>query len=205
VDVPESPIRPTDWTVVPVTPERLDDVVTLFGPNGANSGCWCMWWRMPHKDWTALGKDGRRAAFTDVARSRAPVGLLGYAGDQPAGWAAVAPRSAYPRVLRSRTLGPADETEPGVWSVNCFFINRYHRRTGLGGALLAAAVDYAAEQGAGALEGYPVDTATGKRSSGDLYTGTVSQFTRAGFTEHARPPTGSRVIMRHPLASPSTT
>jgi hypothetical protein len=24
----------------PVTPERFDDVAALFGPNGANSGCW---------------------------------------------------------------------------------------------------------------------------------------------------------------------
>ena len=29
-----------------LTPERWDDLVTLFGSNGACGGCWCMWWRI---------------------------------------------------------------------------------------------------------------------------------------------------------------
>jgi hypothetical protein len=39
-----------------------------------------------------------------------------------------------------------------------------------------------------------------RRSSGDLYTGTVPPFARAGFVEYRRPPTGSRVVMRRPAA-----
>ena len=29
----------------PLTPETWGDLETLFGPRGAYSGCWCMWWR----------------------------------------------------------------------------------------------------------------------------------------------------------------
>lgn len=32
--------------VHPVTPERWDDLVRLFGANGAYANCWCMWWRV---------------------------------------------------------------------------------------------------------------------------------------------------------------
>jgi len=29
----------------PVTLKQWPDLQELFGPNGADSGCWCMWWR----------------------------------------------------------------------------------------------------------------------------------------------------------------
>jgi hypothetical protein len=65
------------------------------------------------------------------------------------------------------------------------------------GALLDAAVGYARGEGAAVLEGYPVDTAAGRMpAAAELYTGTVDLFTRAGFTEHAHPATGRRVVMR---------
>ncbi|MFP5220586.1 MAG: hypothetical protein ACLGIG_12820 [Actinomycetes bacterium] len=44
----------------PVTADRWDDLVTLFGPSGAYSGCWCTWWRLGAAEWTAAGTDGRR-------------------------------------------------------------------------------------------------------------------------------------------------
>ncbi len=183
-------------TIAPVDSARLPDVEALFGPNGANSGCWCMWFRLPAKDWTANGNAGNRAAFTAAVSSGEPVGLLAYLDGEPVGWTAVAPRPAYRRLLRSPTLRPDDPDNPAVWSVTCFFINRYRRRSGIAGALLAAAVDYAGRGGARTVEGYPADTGSGRRSSGDLYTGTVPLFARAGFVEYRRPPTGGRTVMR---------
>jgi GNAT superfamily N-acetyltransferase len=99
-------------------------------------------------------------------------------------------------VLRSPALRPADPADPGVWSVPCFFVKRGHRGAGAAGALLDAAVTHARTQGASAVEGYPVDTGVGSRApAAELYTGTVSLFTRAGFTVHRRPPTGRRIVM----------
>ncbi|MFD1150327.1 hypothetical protein [Saccharothrix hoggarensis] len=47
--------------------------------------------------------------------------------------------------------------------------------------LLEHAVRFAREHGARAVEGYPVERGGAKKSSGDLYHGTVGMFTDAGF------------------------
>jgi GNAT superfamily N-acetyltransferase len=176
----------------PLTADAWPDLCALFGRNGANSGCWCMWWRVSANEWAA-GNDANREGFHDVVDTGEPTGLLAYDDGVPVGWCAVAPRSAYPRILRSPHLKPTDQDEPGVWSVTCFFVKRSHRRQGLRAALLDAAVDYAGRMGATMVEGYPVDTR--ERPSGDLFTGTVDLFLRSGFFEHlARG--GRRVVMR---------
>ena len=190
-------------SIEPLNVQRWDDLVTLFGRGGANSGCWCMWWRLRAKDWSAgagaAAHDpvhGNKAAFEAVVATGAPTGLLAYDDEAPVGWCAVAPRSAYPRLLRSTTIAPLDPDEPGGWSVSCFFIKRSHRARGLGHTLLAAAVEWATEHGASVIEGYPVETDGVRRTSGDYFTGTVSQFRQAGFEREARSSSGSRVVMR---------
>lgn len=113
-------------SIEPLDRTRWDDLVTLFGRGGASSGCWCMWWRLRAKDWSAgagtAARDpvcGNKAAFEAVVADGEPTGLLAYDDGVPVGWCAVAPRSAYPRLLRSTTIGPLDPDEPGVWSVSC--------------------------------------------------------------------------------------
>jgi len=177
--------------------DRWDDLVTLFGPSGAYSGCWCMWWRVSAREFSANGNAGNRAEFRRLVDAGEPVGLLGYHGAEPVGWCAVAPRQAYQRIQRSPTLKPDRPDGAGVWSVPCFFIRRDHRGGGVTGALLSAAVRYASDQGATIVEGYPVDTTAGRSPSAtELYTDTVGLFTRAGFTVHKRPASGRRVVMR---------
>lgn len=190
----------SDIQVRRVGADQWTDLERLFGPSGAYSGCWCMWFRISGREFSRNGNAGNRAALADLVAAGEPVGLLGYAGDEPVGWAAVAPRSAYPRVLRSPALRPTDPAEPGVWSVPCFFVRRDRRRTGLAAALLDGAVREARDRGAAALEGYPVDTAAGgKPPAAELFTGTVPLFERAGFTMCHRPNTGRRMVMRRAL------
>ena len=92
--------------------------------------------------------------------------------------------------------------EPGAWWVTCFAIESHHRRSGVGSALLEGAVTFARDQGATAVEGYPVDVTalTAARVSGSaLYTGTMAMFLAAGFSEVARTfPT--RPVMRLPTS-----
>jgi GNAT superfamily N-acetyltransferase len=180
-------------SIAPLEAARWPDLAALFGRNGANSGCWCMWWRVPAKEW-GLGNDHNRSAFHEIVASGDPTGLLAYDGQAAVGWCAVGPRAAYPRILRSPHLKPTDPDEPGVWCLNCFFIKRTHRRAGVARELIDAAVGYAADQGAHVLEAYPVDT-RGGNTSGDLFTGTVDQFLAAGFGEHAVHG-GRRIVMR---------
>ena len=181
----------------PVDAGRWDDLTALFGPSGAYSGCWCMWWRIPSAEFSRNGNAGNRAALEALVRAGEPVGLIGYSDGEPVGWCTVAPRPAYTRVLRSPALKPADPAETSVWAVPCFFVRRNRRGDGVAAAMLAAAVTHAAEHGATAIEGYPVDTGTGRvPPAAELYTGTVGLFTKAGFTEQFRPATGRRVVMR---------
>jgi GNAT superfamily N-acetyltransferase len=177
--------------------DRWDDLAALFGPSGAYSGCWCMWWRVSGPEFRSNGNAGNRTAFQGLVDRGEPVGLLAYLGAEPVGWCAVAPRPAYRRILRSPALKPDRPDDASVWSVTCFYIGRRHRRTGVAGALLDAALRHAGEQGAATVEGYPVDTTAGPRpAAAELYTGTVGLFARAGFTVHKRPTSGRRVVMR---------
>ncbi|HUH06685.1 MAG TPA: GNAT family N-acetyltransferase [Egibacteraceae bacterium] len=183
----------------PVTPEAWDDLAELFGPSGAYSGCWCMWWRVTGRQFSQNGNAGNRAALQALVSGGCEPGLLAYDERRPAGWCAVSPRDQLGRVLRSPTLKPA-EADPGegVWSVSCFYIPRDRRGQGLATALLDAAVAFARSRGATAIEGYPLDPRGQRRPSAELYTGTPSMFARAGFSEVARR-SQARAVMRREL------
>ncbi|PSR24967.1 MAG: hypothetical protein C7B46_20840 [Sulfobacillus benefaciens] len=38
---------------VSLIPERWPDLVSLFGPGGAEDGCWCMWHRETNQEFVA--------------------------------------------------------------------------------------------------------------------------------------------------------
>jgi GNAT superfamily N-acetyltransferase len=102
-------------------------------------------------------------------------------------------------VSGNRALAKVLTEDPGAWWVTCFAVDSRHRRSGVGSALLKAAVEFAREHGATAVEGHPVDVAalSAARVSGSaIYTGTVAMFSAAGFSEIGRTyPT--RPVMRH--------
>lgn len=170
--------------VKPVSAERWDDLLELFGPSGAYSGCWCMWWRLKSKDFEQNGNKGNRAAMQGIAARDKIPGLLGYQDGRPVGWISLGPREVFGRLQRSPLFKPVDE-EP-VWSIVCFFIHREQRNQGVAGQLLDAACDYARSRGASILEAYPIDTKGQNRAQADLFTGTEEMFRKAGFKEAAR-------------------
>ena len=93
--------------VLPATADRWEDLEQLFGPKGACAGCWCMWWRLRRAEWTQGKGQGNRRALRALVRSGEPTGLIAYAGTDPIGWIAVAPREAYPG-LAGTVLVPED-------------------------------------------------------------------------------------------------
>ncbi len=179
-------------TFEPLGPSQWKDLVKLFGPRGACAGCWCMWWRVSAAGYKSLGAEGRRRALRRLAAAGEPPGILAYRDGVAIGWCAVAPRERCVRLERSEVLAPVDDRR--VWSIPCFFVARGHRRAGLTGRLLRAAVAYARRRGARVVEGYPVDAAK-KQPDPFVYTGLASTFRAAGFTEAARR-SESRPIMR---------
>jgi GNAT superfamily N-acetyltransferase len=179
--------------VRPATPDRWSDIVTVFGRRGEDpSWCWCRLFLR-----TAAGaaeapepaENNRDALRREVAGAAIPPGLLAYVDDQPVGWTRVGPRSDFPRVSGNRALARMLTEDAGVWWVTCFAVDSRHRRAGIGSILLKAAVAFAREHGATAVEGHPVDVTAlrADRVSGSaVFTGTVAMFSAAGFTEVAR-------------------
>jgi GNAT superfamily N-acetyltransferase len=95
-------------------------------------------------------------------------------------------------------MKPVDD-QP-VWSVVCSYVARPYRGQGLQHRLLAAALSWAREQGAGLIEAYPVDKP--ERSHDDfMFFGSRSLYEQAGFREVVRR-SPTRVVMRRHLAPP---
>lgn len=183
--------------VYPLTPERWPDLETLFGKRGATGGCWCMWWRLPRKEFDRQAGEGNKEALKALVAGGEVPGLLAYHNGQPVGWVSVGPRSSFPTLERSRVLKRVDEHP--VWSVVCFFIAKAYRRRGLSVRLLQAAVDYARRNGAEIVEGYPVEPKDGRYPDTFAYTGAADAFRAAGFAEVLRR-SETRPIMRYYLA-----
>ncbi len=160
----------------------------------------------PGESWASVGRDElafRFRAQTDCGRPKAgrTTGLVAYLDGEPVGWCAVEPRTAYPRLLlktrvpwEGRTEDKADDT---VWAVTCFVTRAGFRRRGVSRALARAAVDFARQRGARALEGYPMIPQSEQVITllSELHVGSRGIFEDAGFTEVSRP-TLRRVVMR---------
>jgi GNAT superfamily N-acetyltransferase len=170
-------------TIRPLTPSRWPDLVRLFGANGACAGCWCMWPRRTAAEFRRGKGAGNRRAFRRVVTAGPPPGVLGYVDGVPAGWCAVAPRDAYPRLDRSRVMARVDDE--AVWSVSCFFVGRGFRRRGLSRPLLEGALALARRHGARVVEAYPNDL-DARTADVFVWMGLVETFRAAGFEEVAR-------------------
>jgi GNAT superfamily N-acetyltransferase len=179
------------------------DLAAVFGTRGSASRCWCQRYKLAPREFFAGFPVEERAhrlrEQTDCGRSGAgrTTGLVAFLDDEPVGWCAVEPRRDYPGLVRNQRvpwLGRTeDRADPDVWAVTCVLTRAGFRRRGIGRALVRAAVAFAGEQGAGAVEGYPVTV--NRVLDEELHVGTLGMFSAAGLTEVARP-TPRRAVMR---------
>jgi GNAT superfamily N-acetyltransferase len=184
------------FTWRPVTPERWGELEALFGPSGAYSGCWCMWFRVKRSEWEARcangGSANRQSLHEIVQRGDVP-GILAYADGQPVGWCSVAPREQFPVLDRSPLFKRRDD-EP-IWSIVCFYVARSYRSRGAMAFLVRAAVEYARERGGKIVEAYP-RRSDGRLAAASGYVGLLPAFENAGFVEIAQP-NATRSIVRY--------
>ncbi|MFI7642823.1 GNAT family N-acetyltransferase [Nonomuraea sp. NPDC049400] len=189
-------------TIVPANEASWDDLAAIFGTDAGR--CQCQRFKVVGWIWRDSTQEQRtamRRAQTACGEpdSAATSGLVAYVGDEPAGWVAVEPRTAYPKLRTSRVpwAGRAeDKDDDGVWAVTCFVIRKGYRGRGLTYPLALAAIGFARERGARALEAYPMITQPGKEITwGELHVGARQVFEDAGFEEVSHP-TVRRVVMR---------
>jgi GNAT superfamily N-acetyltransferase len=157
-----------------------------------------MSWRMKRAEFKISKGEKNKRAFKKIVVSGEVPGVIAYAGEEPVGWCALAPRQHYPLLENSRVLARID-AEP-VWSITCFFVAKPYRGKGVTGQLAKAAVAYARQQGARIVEGYPVEPKKGRMPDPFVYTGLVSTFRSAGFVEALRR-SETRPIMRYSISS----
>jgi GNAT superfamily N-acetyltransferase len=198
------PITAAQLTIVPANEASWADLQAVFGTADYPGMCYCQHFKTRDCHWSSLTgreRQDRLRAQTRCGKPQAPAttGLVAYLGQEPVGWVAVEPRTAYPRLLRTRTVWSGrreDNTDDNVWAVTCFVTRKGYRKRGITYALAAAAAGYAREQGARALEAYPMITQPGKEITwGELHVGSRQVFADAGFTEVSHP-SPRRVVMR---------
>lgn len=184
--------------VVPASPERWADIETLFGEKGGYAGCWCMFWRLPRKEFKQKKGAGTKREHKKQLAQGTVTGVIGYVDGQPAGWCSIGPRQAYAALEDSRILKRVDDTP--VWSVVCYFVAKPYRKQNGMLRLLEGAVAYARKQGAVAVEGYPLDMDSPQLSGQKLntyagYMGIASVYQKLGFKQVGRA-SETQLIMR---------
>jgi len=154
--------------VVPANEASWDELRTIFGERGEASRCQCQRYKLrPKESFASFPAEDRADRLREQADCGHPgsgttSGLVAYLDGEPVGWCAVEPRTAYIGLLRNNRVpwvGRAeDKTDDSVWAVTYLFTRAGFRRRGVSRALAHAAVDFARESGARALEGYPTTT-----------------------------------------------
>jgi len=170
--------------VEPLTTATWPALEALFREGGDPHWCWCQYWRLRSKDFAAAHVPELRARLRALADGPEPPGLVAFDGAGPdaraIGWVSLGPREDFERIVRSRVIPTVDDRP--VWSIVCFAVAASARGQGVATSLLEAAVVFAREHGAAAVEAYPVRADSGDGIQADAaFTGTLPMFERAGF------------------------
>jgi GNAT superfamily N-acetyltransferase len=200
-----APVGPDELKVVPANEAAWTDLTAIFS-SGDASRCLCQRYKLLGWFWATTTREERAEMLAertacDTPDAPATSGLVAYLDGEPVAWAAVEPRAAYPRLLESRSPVPwqdreEDPDDPGVWSVTCMLVRGGWRGRGITYLLAKAAIGFARERGATALEAYPMITEPGRRVTwGELHVGARQVFEEAGFAEVSHP-TKRRAVMR---------
>jgi GNAT superfamily N-acetyltransferase len=195
-----------DARIVPANEADCGDLQAVFGARGAAAYCQCQRYKLrPREAFSTFPVEERARRLREQTACGHPdssttSGLVAYLGGEPVGWCTVEPRSAYEGLARNNRVPwegrSEDRSDDTVWAVTCVFARAGHRGRGLAYALARAAVGFARDRGARALEAYPILAAPGQKISWDeIHVGCPSIFAAAGLAEVNRP-TKRRIVMR---------
>ncbi|SDS31016.1 GNAT family N-acetyltransferase [Microlunatus soli] len=187
--------------IVPANHAAAVDLDTIYGSETA-SRCRCQWFKLEKKESLgAIGGEGLRERHLRQTGcghpdGRSTSGLVGYLDEEPVAWVAVEPRPNYPGMLRVYRVPwdgrNEDKTDPSVWAITCLYTRAGYRGRGISTRMAIAAVDFARENGAAAVEAYPI---THGALSYERRVGTPATFGAAGLQE-VHQPSKRRIVMR---------
>ena len=193
--------------IVPANESTFEELQAILGGRGPGHRCQCQRYKLaPGESFGAVPVEVRAERLreqTDCGNpsSDATSGLVAYQDDTPVGWCAIEPRPAYVGLVRTFKVPwegrSEDRSDPGVWALTCVFARVGFRRRGLSRVLAQAAVGFARDRGAHAVEAYPITTT--QVIDEELHVGTCTTFADAGFSEVNRP-TPRRAVMRIDLS-----
>lgn len=198
------PITGQQVRIVPANEASWDDLRAIFGTADYPARCQCQRFKVHGWIWRDSTQPQRSAMLREQTacgdpNAAATSGLVAYVDGQPAGWVAVEPRTAYPKLRTSRVPWSGrheDKDHDGVWAVTCFAVRKGYRGRGLTYHLARATIGFARERGASAIEAYPMITQPGREIAwGEVHVGARQVFEHAGFEEVSHP-TVRRVVMR---------
>lgn len=169
------------------------DIESLFGAKGACGGCWCMWWRLRHRDYENSKGHKNKELLKKLVNENKPLGIIAYENEKPIGWCSISPRKYLIRLETSRIFKPLD-TVP-VWSITCLYVNKDYRNKGLSGQLINWASEYAFNNGAMCIESYPILNKKKKTPDTFAFVGLKTAFEKASF-KVIKQASETRCIMR---------
>jgi GNAT superfamily N-acetyltransferase len=196
-------VSPAVLRVVPANQVAWEDLALVFGTRGPASRCYCQRSKLARgESFGGFPLEERAERLREQTRCGEPSaettsGLVALLGDEPIGWVAVEPRPAYVGMVRNSHRAAwvgrdEDREDTSVWAVTCVLARAGHRRQGLSGELVRAAVEHARQGGARVLEGYPMTTNAAIEE--ELHVGSLRTFLDAGFEEVGRPSTRRAVV-----------
>lgn len=195
-------------TVVPANRAGCGDLQAIFGTRGQAARCQCQRYKLaPLESFGSTPVEERAHRLrvqTSCGDPDSPEtsGLVAYLDGVPVGWCAVEPRCNYQSLLRNQRVPwrgrDEDKQDCTVWAITCLLARARCRRQGISRALVRAAVRFARDRGARAVEAYP--RITPPALDEELHCGLLTTFLDAGFTEVSRP-TERRAVVRVELGS----
>jgi len=197
------PTPPPAVRVMPANEVAWEDLQAIFDISKNSRGCHCQWFKYADRDWRQIPHEERAMLQRDESGCEDPgatrtTGLVAYVDGEPAAWVALEPRVAYRRLLSKPTVWSGrheDKADDGVWAVTCFVVRKPFRGMHLTYVLAEAALGYAREQGAEALEAYPMVHSPEVTITWDeLYVGPLNAFLAAGYEVVSAPSKRRRVV-----------
>src|SRR5262249_24108687 len=129
-----APISEEQLSIVPANQASWDDITAIFATSDPGQ-CQCQRYKVIGWIWRDSTLPERTVALRtqtacDVPDADTTSGLVAYVDGEPAGWVAVEPRTAYPKLRTTRipwTGRSEDKDDDSVWTVSCLVVRKGYR------------------------------------------------------------------------------